>query len=374
MGRPWMFMAVGTTALLAASAPLVAVELSPGSVSGLPASLESARGVSLLRDSVGRGAVTPTHVVVDGGGPSSARTGLTREAVARLADRLFHEPEVAVVASGRKPPYVDESGRFAQVIVAGRHEYGDPASQRFVRSLREDIVAQARFPRGVTVQVGGVPPQGVDFLDRAWATFPWVVAVVLTFTFAVLVRAFRSLVLPAKAVILNLLTVTAACGLLVAVAQWGVGAEIVGLEKTGEIDGWVPLVLFATLFGISMDYEVFMVTRMRESWDRTHDNARAVAHGLERTGRIVTAAAVIMVAAFAGFVGGRIPALQQLGIGLTIAVVLDATIVRVLMVPSAMAILGRYNWWLPDRLAHLIRVAPSPLPMTKRTWRFDAPP
>ena len=198
--------------------------------------------------------------------------------------------------------------------------------------------------------------QGIDFLDRAYAAFPWLVAAVLGLTFVVLLRTFRSLLLPLKAVLLNLLSVAAACGLLVVVAQWGVGAELVGLDQTGQVDGWIPILLFATLFGISMDYEVFLVTRMRESWDHVPDNRRAVAHGLERTGRIVTAAAAIMVAAFLGFVIGGVAALQELGIGLAIAIVIDATIVRMILVPSLMAVMGRYNWWLPDRLARLLRV------------------
>jgi RND superfamily putative drug exporter len=129
--------------------------------------------------------------------------------------------------------------------------------------------------------------------------------------------------------------------MLVLVFQWGHGL--------GQIEGWVPIVLFATLFGISMDYEVFMVTRIRESWDHVHDNTRAVAHGLERTGRIVTAAALIMVAAFSGFVAGRVDGLQQLGLGLALAILLDATIIRAVLVPSLMAVLGRWNWWLPMR-------------------------
>ena len=361
MRRPWPFLVSGTALLVAAAVPLVAITLTPGSISGIPPSLESARGLELLRDSVGPGAVTPTHVVIDTGEPGSTRTGPTRDAIDRLADRLFNEPEVAVVASGRKPPYVDDSGRFARVIVAGRHEYGDPVSQRFVRQLREELIPAARFPEGVTVQAGGAPPQGVDFLDRAYAVFPWLVAAVLALTFVVLMRTFRSLVLPLKAVLLNLLSVAAACGLLVLVAQWGVGADLVGLDQTGQIDGWIPILLFATLFGLSMDYEVFLVTRMRESWDHVPDNRRAVAHGLERTGRIVTAAAAIMVAAFLGFVLGGVAALQELGIGLILAIVIDATIVRMVLVPSLMAVVGRYNWWLPDRLARILRVAPSPL-------------
>jgi RND superfamily putative drug exporter len=150
-------------------------------------------------------------------------------------------------------------------------------------------------------------------------------------------------------VLLNLLTVAAVYGLLVVIFRWGVGGELLGLHQSDQVEGWIPIFLFAVLFGLSMDYEVFMVSRMREEWDARHDNERAVSIGLERTGRIVTAAAAIMVAAFAGFAIGRVPGLQELGVGLALAVFIDATLVRIMLVPSLMAILGRWNWWLPGR-------------------------
>src|SRR6202040_1553713 len=146
-------------------------------------------------------------------------------------------------------------------------------------------------------------------------------------------------------------------GMLVVVFKWGVGHAIFGsVYQFGQIEGWIPVFLFALLFGLSMDYEVFLVTRMRETWDERHDNVAAVAHGLERTGRIITAAAIIMCAAFSGFVAGRIVGLQEFGLGLAVAIFVDATIVRCLLVPSMMAILGRWNWWLPSPVAKLVRV------------------
>ncbi|MGD0713528.1 MAG: MMPL family transporter, partial [Gaiellaceae bacterium] len=205
----------------------------------------------------------------------------------------------------------------------------------------------------------GAPPQGVDYLSRSYGWFPWLVLGALVLTYLVLMRAFRSLVLPLKAVLLNLLSVAAVYGLLVVVFRWGVGADVLGLYRVPQIEGWIPIFLFAMLFGLSMDYEVFLVTRMRESWDHVHDNARAVAHGLERTGRIVTAAAVIMVAAFSGFVTGRVAGLQEFGVGLSLAVLVDATVVRACLVPALMAILDRYNWWLPARIARIARVQGS---------------
>jgi RND superfamily putative drug exporter len=211
------------------------------------------------------------------------------------------------------------------------------------------------------VLAGGGPPQGVDFLDQAYRYFPWLVGAVLLLTYVLLMRAFRSVLLPLKAVVLNLLSVAASYGMLVIVFKWGVGHTVLGLYEFGQIEGWIPIFLFAMLFGLSMDYEVFMVTRMREEWDHGRDNRDAVAYGLERTGRIVTAAAIVMVAAFSGFVAGRIVGLQEFGIGLAVAIFVDATLVRALLVPSLMALLGRYNWWLPGSLARVVRVPESPL-------------
>jgi RND superfamily putative drug exporter len=248
------------------------------------------------------------------------------------------------------------------VIVAGKHEYGDEPSQRFVKRLRNEIIPSLGWPDGVVARAGGGPPQGVDFLHRSYSIFPWLVVGVLVLTYFLLLRAFRSVVLPLKAVILNLLSVGAAYGLLVIVFRWGVGADVGALYQSSQIEGWIPIFLFAMLFGLSMDYEVFLVSRMREVWDETHDNGRAVAEGLERTGLIVSAAAIIMVAAFSGFVAGRVLGLQEFGIGLAVAIFIDATIVRALLVPALMALFGRWNWWLPRGIARIFRVRPSPLP------------
>jgi RND superfamily putative drug exporter len=173
-------------------------------------------------------------------------------------------------------------------------------------------------------------------------------------------------VLPLKAVLLNLLSVGASYGMLVVVFRWGAGHSLAGLYTFSQVEGWIPIFLFAMLFGLSMDYEVFLVTRMREAWDEEHDNVRAVSYGLERTGRIVTAAAIIMVAAFSGFVAGSIVGLQEFGLGLAVAILVDATNVRALLVPSLMALFGRWNWWLPPGLARVVRVPPSPLVEPRR--------
>lgn len=347
MARPLVFLLAGGALLLAAAAPLASLEVTPGSLSALPESPEAMRGYALLRDRVGRGAVTPTHIVIDTGAPGRARLQPTRAAVERLVDDLTRDPDVLVVATGKRRRFLDPTGRYARVIVAGRHEYGDAESRQFVRRLREELVPRARLPAGARAYAGGAAPQGYDFLARTYGAFPWFVLGVLALTYIVLLRAFRSLVLPVKALLLNALSVAAVYGLLA--LAWG------------EVEGWIPVFLFAVMFGLSMDYEVFLVTRMRESWDRAADNTRAVAHGLESTGRIVTAAAVIMVAAFSGFAAGRVEPLQQFGFALGLAVLIDVTVVRAVLVPAAMAVLGRWNWWLPERVARVVRVDASPL-------------
>ena len=361
MRRPVPYLVGGVAILLICAAPAIYLRVTPGSISALPQFPESVRGLTLLRERAGAGALTPTEIVVDAGAAGAARRRPVHAAIERLGDELFHDPEVSVVALGRASPYVAPGGRYARVIVIGRHEYGDETSQAFVRRLRATLVPAARFPARVRVVAGGAPPQGVDYLSTSYGAFPWLVLGVLVLTYLVLLRAFRSLVLPLKAVLLNLLSVAAVYGLLVVIFRWGAGAHLLGLYRVDQIEGWIPIFLFAVLFGLSMDYEVFLVSRMRESWDHVHDNKRAVAHGLERTGRIITAAALIMVAAFSGFVAGRIAGLQEFGLGLALAVLIDATIVRMILVPSLMAVIDRYNWWLPARIARLARVQASPL-------------
>ncbi|HKI91580.1 MAG TPA: MMPL family transporter, partial [Gaiellaceae bacterium] len=257
MRRPVLFLAAGAILLGAATAPAAGLRLTPGSIAALPPGSDSVTGLDLLWNGVGAGALTPTEIVVDSGRPGGARTPAVRAAVSRLADAIFHDPEAYVTASGRRAPYVDPSGRYARLFVVGRHEYGAPQSRALVHRIRDTLVPKARFPAGVRVLAGGAPPQGVDYLARAYGRLPWLLAAALALTFLVLLRAFRSLLLPLKAVLLNLLTVTAVYGLLVAIFQDGIGAGLLGVQRVDAIEAWIPIFLFAILFGLSMDYEVF---------------------------------------------------------------------------------------------------------------------
>ena len=353
--RRWAAAGLALGVLVALASPVLALRTTPGSILALPSS-EAVRGAALLSEGVGAGAVTPIQVVVDTGRPQGGVRGPARDAVARLTSIVGRDPEVLVVANGVRPPYVDETGRWARVLVAGRREFGDAEALALVRRLRERLVPEAGFPATSVVATGGVPGQGVDFLDRLHAWFPFLVAAVLAVTALVLLRAFRSVVLAAKAVLLNLLTVAAACGVAVAVVQWGVGASLLGVTESAALEGWIPVFAFALLFGLSMDYEVFLVMPMREAVDAGQGTDEAVATGLTRTGRVVTAAAAIMVAVFSGFVVGDVPGLQQLGIVLAAGVLVDATLVRLALLPSLVSILGRWSWWSPARLGG----SPSP--------------
>ncbi len=361
MRRKWRYVLAIGGVLVAGAIPVAWLQLTPGATAGVPQHPQSIRGLNVLQATLGPGAIAPAQVLVDTGRPGGVRGPAVRAGIARLVDEVRRDPEVSATYFAPSGRFVDPSGRYAQLIVATRHEYGSEAAQSFVTRLRDRLIPGARFPSGVDVEAGGGPPQGVDFLDRAYGAFPWLVLGVLALTYLLLMRAFRSLFLPLKAVLLNLVSVAASYGALVLVFRFGVGKHALGLYQFPQIEGWIPIFLFAMLFGLSMDYEVFLVSRMREAWDETHDNARSVAIGLERTGRIVTAAAVIMVAAFSGFMAGSIVGLQEFGCGLAVAVFLDATLVRAVMVPSMMAIMGRYNWWLPARVARVVRVAPSRL-------------
>jgi putative drug exporter of the RND superfamily len=366
MRRPLAFLSGGAVLLVAAAIPVFGLQLTPGSASGIPQFPQSVQGFGVLKNSIGPGAISPTQVVVDSGRAGGVHEARVQAAIGRLATGIRADHETASLRVAPRQPFVDPSGRYEELIVAGRDEYGSEAAQSFVHRLRGKLVPAAGFPSGVRVLAGGGPPQGVDFLDQAYRYFPWLVAAVLVLTYFLLMRAFRSALLPLKAVILNLLSVAAAYGMLVVVFKWGVGRDVLGLYQINQIEGWIPIFLFAMLFGLSMDYEVFLVTRMREEWDRGRDNREAVAYGLERTGRIVTAAAIVMVAAFSGFVAGRIVGLQEFGIGLAVAIFLDATLVRAVLVPSLMALFGRYNWWLPGPLARVVRVPESPLEQPRR--------
>ena len=206
---------------------------------------------------------------------------------------------------------------------------------------------------GASVYVTGQTAGNLDYIDIVNSYFPWVVALVLSLSFLLLLVAFRSVVIPVKAILMNLLSVGAAYGLVTLVSLKGWGADLLGFQQVPVVEQWVPLLLFAVLFGLSMDYQVFLLSRIKEAWDRTGDNTAAVTEGVGATAGIITGAALIMVAVFAGFAAGDLVMFQQMGFGLAVAVLLDATLIRTILVPAAMKLLGRWNWYLPSWLEWL---------------------
>ena len=201
---------------------------------------------------------------------------------------------------------------------------------------------------------GGFTAGGIDFSTYIVDRLPILIGAVLILSFLLLMVVFRSILVPLKAVIMNLLSIGAAYGVIVAVFQWGWGKTLFGVEKTGPIEPWVPMMLYAIVFGLSMDYEVFLLSRMREEFVRTRDNATAVADGLAATARVITAAALIMVCVFSAFVLGDDRNLKLFGLGLAAAVLVDATIVRMVLVPATMELLGDRNWWIPKGLDRIL--------------------
>ncbi|HYM15578.1 MAG TPA: MMPL family transporter, partial [Dehalococcoidia bacterium] len=232
----------------------------------------------------------------------------------------------------------------------------DKATSDLVHRLRDSVIPAAIGGAPVVAKVGGATAASEDFAAYVGGRMPLFFAGVLTLSFLLLMVVFRSVLVPLKAVVMNILSIGAAFGAIVAVFQWGWGASLIGIGKAGPIDAWVPMMLFAIVFGLSMDYEVFLLSRIREEYDRTGDNADAVAAGLAATARVITAAAAIMICVFASFILGNDRSLKLFGFGLAFAVFIDATVVRLVLVPATMELLGRANWWLPAWLGRALPI------------------
>jgi RND superfamily putative drug exporter len=361
MRHPIAWFCAAGGLMVALALPALGLALTAGDNRGYPLTTESTLGQHVLTETLGPGALAPHQIVVDthraGGADDPALLAAERRLVALLKRDKDFIPQTIVAPAGvdpalaRQANLVDAGGRVIQIRAAGRTEAGEPQAIALVHRLRDRYIPAAKFPGDALLT--GAPAFGVDFVDKAYSAFPWLVLAVLIVSYFLLLRAFRSVVLPAKAVVMNLLSVGAAYGVLVLVFQHGSG-ESFGLQPSPQIEGWIPIFLFAVLFGLSMDYEVFLLSRIREEWDRGHDNERAIAYGLEHTGRIITAAAIVMIAAFAGFLTGSFVGLQEFGLGLMAAIALDATVVRAILVPATMKLLGEWNWYLPERVKRIL--------------------
>ena len=342
--RRWV-AALGAAAVLAVLV-LAATSLQPGlpNVNTIAKQGDAKRGlVALEQSGIGSGALLPNEALVGASSPEQVAQALAavpgvHGAVAPLSSQWRHSG-AAVVDAFSIPDGSSSAGRDTL-----------------------DRVRSAAHGVGADVRLGGLAAQNEDFINAVYGNFPLMIALIALITFVLLARAFRSLLLPLKAVVLNVISVGAAWGVLDLVWQRGHGSSLIwGIEATGSVTAWIPLMVFAFLFGLSMDYEVFILARMREEYDATGATDTAVVQGIGRTGRLVTSAALILFLAFISLASGPETDIKVLATGLAAGILLDATVIRALLVPAVISLFGRWNWWLPHLPARLLRVEPSPL-------------
>ncbi len=348
--RPRLSLAAGTLALLLLAAPYLTLNTGSAGVGPLPDSFATKQAYAVLAEQFPGQGTADAEVAVSG----DLRSAPVRTAVADLRAALERDADFGAPAVTVAP-----DRRHARISVRVAGDALDARAIAAVRRLRDQHIPSSFDGVPATALVGGDSAAEIDFFDIAARYQPIVVGVVLALSFALLVVAFRSIVVPAVAIAMNLLSVGAAYGLLVLVFQEGIGAGLLGFQASDTVEAWLPLFLFTVLFGLSMDYQVFLMSRIRERYDETRDTQDAVSFGLRSTARLITGAALIMVAVFAGFAGGQLVMFQQMGFGLGIAVLLDATLVRCVLVPAAMHLLGRANWYLPARLHWVSRLSPE---------------
>ena len=338
--KPKQTFAISSTAILVTLTSLLWLQITPSSLSAIPSKLESAQALDSVTSKVGVGVITPYEVVIDLGEKTRAQevSNLRFE----FARTIASNPEVFSVASGEKWPYVDPTGRFIRIYIFGQHDLGAPQTVSLVDQLRNEYLPNSGFSNESRIYLGGAPAQGVDLLRTLGDTFPIVVAAILFLTFLILLRTFRSIVLSIKAIILDLLSISFSFSALVFFLKFGFGSY-----QLQQIEAWVLVLLFAILFGLSMDYEIFIVSRIREARDRGASDMQAIREGMQASGTVVTISALIFISALTGLIFGHFAGLQQLGVGLAIGVLVDATIIRGLLLPSGMVLLGRWNWWMP---------------------------
>jgi RND superfamily putative drug exporter len=293
----------------------------------------------------------PFEVLVEG--------DVTPAALDRISAAVGSTP--GVVGATAPPQWRTPGAAIVEAIPA--HDGAAKSIRPVITNLQHDVLPALSQQTGLRVTLGGSAPEERDFVHAVYGNFPYVLMFVIVLTFILLMRAFRSLVLPLKAVVLNLISLGAAYGIIVFIFQKGHGAEAIwNVPATDAIIPWIPLMIFAFLYGLSMDYEVFMITRMREAYDDGDSTPDAIRHGLARTGKLVTSAALVLAMAF--FVLSTSPGtdIKQFGIGLAAGIIFDATVIRALLVPSLMCLLGKWNWYLPHPFERLLRVRAARAP------------
>jgi uncharacterized membrane protein YdfJ with MMPL/SSD domain len=347
--RPVIAAVGATVAILALAAPALGMKLS------MPDESAEARGTmgyatyATMTKGFGPGFDAPL-IVAATLPPGAAGSGVTR-----LADAVRAVPGVAAVT----PPRISPDGRAAMIVAYPATGEQNPATDTVVNKIASSTLPRATAGTGIRAYVTGPNAGNVAFANATGRGLPWLVAIVVAVSMVLLTVVFRSVTVAIKAALMNLLSISAAYGVLVLVTQHGWGSRLLGFPETMPVTTWVPIFLFVILFGLSMDYEVFLLSRIREAYDATGDNSASVARGLASSARVISAAAAIMVVVFASFVAGANVSVKQVGLGLAVAVLIDATLVRLVLVPAVMELLGKANWWLPRPLRSLLRPRPS---------------
>jgi uncharacterized membrane protein YdfJ with MMPL/SSD domain len=348
--RPVTAAVLSAAAILALAAPALGMKLTMPDESSQQRGTMGYQSYAAMAQGFGPGFDAPLIVAAQlppgtGGSPQTVSAD-----TARLASAVRTTPGVAHVT-----PVITSADHGAAMMIAypatGEQ---NPATNTLVNRMRSNMLPAATAGTGIRAYLTGPNAGAVDFADVASSRLPWLIGVVVALSMVLLTAVFRSAVIAVKAAVMNLLSITAAYGVLVLVTQHGVLRQVFGFPETMPVTTWVPIFLFVILFGLSMDYEVFLLSRIREAYDRTGDNGAAVAQGLASTARVISAAAAIMVLVFLSFVLGADVAVKQIGLGLAAAVLIDATVVRLVLVPAVMELLGKSNWWLPRPLARIL--------------------
>jgi RND superfamily putative drug exporter len=336
--RPWLALGTGLALLVLLALPFLGVRYGFPDAGNDRAGTTTRQAYDMLADGFGPGANGPLLLVSEGDGA----------ALAQLRDRVAATPGVAAVT----PPRAAPGGGAAMMTVVPTTSPQSADTERLVGTLRDEVA-------GTGIHVGGVTAAAVDTNEDMAARLPLLIGGVVGLSFLLLLSVFRSLAVAIKAAVLNLFSVAAAYGVVALVLQGGWAGQLIGIDTPTPLPAFIPVLMFAVLFGLSMDYEVFLLSRIRERWLRTGDNTRSVTEGLARTARVVTAAAAIMIAVFAAFVPSPVIFLKVIGVGMAAAILIDATVVRMLLVPAVMQLLGRVNWWLPawlDRILPRVKI------------------
>ncbi|MDE3229220.1 MAG: MMPL family transporter, partial [Chloroflexota bacterium] len=378
MAHPVVTLALVTALLLGMGWPLLSINLGTPSITGMPKTVPARMGNDILQAQFPEMSGNTVVLVAQTADGSSVLTPANVASVEQLTQWLDAQPNVSGVTSLTQFPGAPAatsptlaqlqqlygSGAYAQqpglaqlvaqttsgdttsIMVKTSAQMDSEASKALIDHLRAGANANAG---GLRTLVGGEQATSLDFSRYLYGNFPRAIIFILAATFLLLLLMFRSVLIPLKAILMNAFSVSAAYGALVAVFQWGFGQQLLGFESTGFVDSIIPILMFCILFGLSMDYEVFLLSRIREEWEKTHNNRMAVARGLEMTGGVITNAALLFVIVTGAFTFTTLVATKEIGLGMTVAVLVDAAIIRTLLVPATMRLVGRWNWWLPGR-------------------------